>query len=49
MIGLARTWLARWRARRSSTGLSGWDNPATGHDLLAAMLAAKRRRKKPLP
>lgn len=42
-------WMARRRARKEQRNLAGWDNPATGHDLLAAMLEAKKRKEHPLP
>ncbi len=44
-----RSWFARWRPGSNDKHQSGWDNPANGTDLLATMLAAQRRRKKPLP
>ncbi len=39
-----------WRqSRHDLRNRSGWDNPTNGHDLLAAMLEAKRRLRRPLP
>lgn len=42
-------WFANWRVRRNQRDISAWDNPATGTDLLAAMLSTNKRRKEPLP
>jgi hypothetical protein len=49
MLATARTLWKRWRARSNAKHRSGWDNPTTGADLLAAMIQTNRRRKDPLP
>ena len=44
-----RNLIAKWRERRRSKHLSGWDSPVTGTDLLKAMLDSDKRRREPLP
>lgn len=46
LIANARSW---WEAKRAYPHISGWDNPANGHDLLAAMLETEHARKRRLP
>ena len=44
MGGLIASWLQRLRKRRADRHRSGWDNPVTGTDLLAAMLNTNKQR-----
>jgi hypothetical protein len=44
-----RTWFANWRRRADDKHRSGWDNPTTGADLLAAMVDRERAKKRKLP
>jgi len=42
-------WFAARRARLNEKHRSGWDSPVTGTDLLGAMVASHRRKRRPLP